>query len=227
MASRVLTIATSGPSASVALSEGSTVVARSDILTRSATSELVMQMIDEAMRRTSTKPVDLRCIGVTRGPGSFTGIRVGLSTARALGLGWELPVVSVTTFEAVAARLGTYGGPVMVLLDARRRQIYAQSFGPPAGAAREAGGHRLLDPAHLSDLAWAPAAFPPAVAGTAVPVYAEVIRAAFPSAWIVPNALPDAAAVAEALGAGLGSPDLEPLYIRPPDARVPGGGAPA
>ncbi len=248
---RLLAIETSGPGVSVALVEGDTPLSRADLLTRAATSECVIQLVDQVVKGPAIPGETVDAIAVCRGPGSFTGIRIGLATARSLGLGWSRPVTTVTAFEAGAAGLATYPGGLVVLLDARRGQIYAQCFGPPAGGARAAGDWRVTDPGDLGRLPWPSAAGPSgagpsaadpsaaepsvtgesgagqrtpgplAVVGTAVARYAEAVRAAFPGAWITDMTAPDAVSVARAVRLGCGCSELSPLYIRPPDARLP------
>jgi tRNA threonylcarbamoyladenosine biosynthesis protein TsaB len=77
---------------------------------------------------------DLGAIAVTSGPGSFTGLRIGLSAARGLGLGLGVPVLGIPTLLAIS--LGQpYHGPFSVLLDARRDEAYRQRFAAPGIAA--------------------------------------------------------------------------------------------
>ena len=74
-------------------------------------------------------------IGVTVGPGSFTGLRVGLAFAQGLGAALDRPVVGISTLAALAASLDDGDGPVAALIDARRGQVYARLFeeGSPLG----------------------------------------------------------------------------------------------
>jgi tRNA threonylcarbamoyladenosine biosynthesis protein TsaB len=84
----------------------------------------VESLLDECGARTR----DLRAIGVTQGPGSFTALRVGASCAQGLGMGLEIPVVPVPTHQAVVAGLPPLPGPVLVLVSARRGEVFAGSF---------------------------------------------------------------------------------------------------
>jgi tRNA threonylcarbamoyladenosine biosynthesis protein TsaB len=99
--------------------------------------------------RASVKPGQLRRIGVTVGPGSFMGQRVGIAFAKGLAMGSGADTVALTTLEALAA---TAGWPVAVAIDARREQVYVQSFGaggkpecPVALLSYAAGRAWLLD----------------------------------------------------------------------------------
>lgn len=88
-------------------------------------------MIEEALAELDASYDDLHRIAVCTGPGSFTGLRVGISAARGLALGCRIPAIGVTRFEAIAA--GT-GGPCIVRLPGRSDTVYVQAFnaGPVA-----------------------------------------------------------------------------------------------
>jgi len=227
----LLAIETSGLGISVALADQEAILCRADVLTRAAASELLVSLIDDLMARTGNSGDAIDRIAVCRGPGSFTGIRIGLATARALSLGWSCPVVSVTAFEATVAQLADYPGGVSVLLDARRGQIYSQMFGSPqnevGGARRVTSDAAVIDPPDLAKLERPVDGGTIAVVGSALNRYEAEIRAAFPNATLMKApAGPDAAGVAAAVEQGWASADLTSLYIRPPDARLPKSAAP-
>lgn len=87
--------------------------------------ELIFPRINALLARNAVTYADLARIAVTTGPGSFTGLRIGLSAARGLGLALDIPVIGVPTLLALS--LGA-AGPVAVLLDARRGEAYFQLF---------------------------------------------------------------------------------------------------
>jgi len=89
--------------------------------------EVLIAMIDEALGVLDLAYKDLTRIGVTTGPGSFTGVRVGLSVARALALALDIPVIGVSTLQAHAAGCPARGAK-LVTLDARRGEFYTQLF---------------------------------------------------------------------------------------------------
>ena len=101
--------------------------------------EHLMDMIGEVMAESATAFSDLDRIAVTVGPGSFTGLRVGLSVARGFGLVLEKPVVGITTLAALARGVVLPAGhPLLVALSGKGEEVYCQEFagdGKPVGAA--------------------------------------------------------------------------------------------
>lgn len=98
--------------------------------------EALMPMVAEIMEEAGLEFTGLDAIAVTIGPGAFTGIRIGLSAARGFALAAGLPVIGVTTLEAVAAAQDSRGRPLLIALDSKREDIYLQLFnadGSPAG----------------------------------------------------------------------------------------------
>lgn len=92
--------------------------------------EALMPMVERVMKAAELPFADLGRIAVTVGPGSFTGLRVGISAARGLALAAEKPVVGVTTLSAYAAPyLSDTGGPIISLIDARHDHVYMQVVG--------------------------------------------------------------------------------------------------
>lgn len=91
--------------------------------------ELLFERLAALLARNGLAHADIERIAVTTGPGSFTGLRIGLSAARGLGLARRLPVIGVPSLLALS--LGVQAGKVNVLLDARREEAYFQSFSAP------------------------------------------------------------------------------------------------
>lgn len=98
--------------------------------------ERIFPAIDELLARGGTTFADLTRIAVTTGPGSFTGLRIGLSAARGLALALEIPVIGVPTLVAIS--LGGPAEPRTVALDAKRGEAYVQAFTAPGLPADEA-----------------------------------------------------------------------------------------
>ncbi|MXN66805.1 tRNA (adenosine(37)-N6)-threonylcarbamoyltransferase complex dimerization subunit type 1 TsaB [Stappia sp. GBMRC 2046] len=181
--------------------------------------ERLMEMIAEVMAEAGVAFTDLDRIAVTTGPGSFTGLRVGLSVARGLALVLEIPVIGVTTLAAVAQGVrrelqeqGLTPSPVLVILDARRDEIYTQTFG--------AKGEPLDEPrvARVADLIQA-AKTGARLAGSGARMLAEA--ADLDDSLIVNEAgwpeISDVTTLGSLAQPGRGAP--APLYLRPPDAK--------
>jgi len=88
-----------------------------------------MGLIDTCFSKTKLGFKDIDRIGVTIGPGSFTGVRVGMSVARGFGLSLDLPVIGVSTLDACEAEVTSYEGELVSLLDAKRGELYCQIKG--------------------------------------------------------------------------------------------------
>lgn len=108
------------------LTDGKVDVSVDEIATGHA--ELIFARIAELLERNGLGYGDLRRVVTTTGPGSFTGLRIGLSAARGIGLARGIPVVGVSSLVALSLAAE---GPVTVLLDARRGEAYFQTFAGP------------------------------------------------------------------------------------------------
>jgi tRNA threonylcarbamoyladenosine biosynthesis protein TsaB len=130
-----LAIDTAAPRLQLALlrADGTTDVSVDDIATGHA--EILFDRLAVLLARNDLTHADIERIAVTTGPGSFTGLRIGLSAARGLGLARKLPVIGIPTLLALS--LGVAAGPVTVLLDARRGEAYFQAFSGPGVAETE------------------------------------------------------------------------------------------
>jgi len=119
-----------GASSVAVFSDGKKVCNYRKVLDRGH-AEVLIPMMKEAISSVSFEFLDLDLIAVTVGPGSFTGIRVGLATARSLSVAAKVPVIGVTSFEAVAASITEKewaGAPVLIALETRRDDLYLQMF---------------------------------------------------------------------------------------------------
>jgi tRNA threonylcarbamoyladenosine biosynthesis protein TsaB len=152
----------------------------------------------------------LERIGVTVGPGSFTGLRVGVAFAKGLAQALAIPLVGVGTLEAMAAG---EPGLAFAVLDARRDQLYLQAF--EAGRALMAPDVLPVETA-AARLVEIGQGRPVTLIGSGWPLLAE----AFPEARVVPAEGADPAQVARLAAARAPAP-VRPLYLRAPDARLP------
>lgn len=90
-------------------------------------SQRLMPLVDALCQETGLAPADLELLAVTRGPGSFTGLRIGIATVKGLGLALGLPVVGASSLQVLAHNFGG-GGLVCPVLNARREQVYTALF---------------------------------------------------------------------------------------------------
>jgi tRNA threonylcarbamoyladenosine biosynthesis protein TsaB len=181
--------------------------------------EALMPLIARVMRQSGIGFSALDRIAVTCGPGSFTGLRVGLAAARGLALAAGKPVVGLTTLTAYAAPIVSQNGdpPVISAIDARHGQVYFQVV--------SGNGHPLIRP-RLAPIeqaldAWRFGA--PHLVGNAAAMLAERWpKQAAPPVRVAAQPAPDIAWVAW-VGAAVSpeSAPARPFYLRAPDAKLP------
>jgi tRNA threonylcarbamoyladenosine biosynthesis protein TsaB len=178
-------------------------------------SEALVPMIAQCLDQAAIELARVDLLAVTVGPGAFTGIRIGLATARALALATGKPLAGIASPLAVAAGVPRQDRTILSVLDSRREELWVQAFGPDL---EPLGETLALAPAEIA-ARWANQ--PTVVAGDGGPLVLPLLPLAAPAD--APQAA-DAATVA-ALAARLWpqgrtlSP--EPLYMRPADVTMP------
>jgi tRNA threonylcarbamoyladenosine biosynthesis protein TsaB len=137
---RILGIDTATSIASAALIEDGHLVAQQVHPNRESTNpliiperkanhaEIILPLIEAVLRKAVLSPTDLSGFAVAIGPGSFTGLRVGLSTVKGIAYGLGAPVVGISTLLANAARVNDFDGLICSFLDARKKEVYAALF---------------------------------------------------------------------------------------------------
>jgi tRNA threonylcarbamoyl adenosine modification protein YeaZ len=125
----LLAIDTAAPRLQLALLQGKTADVSIDEIAQGH-AEILFDRIAALLARNATAYADLTRIAVTTGPGSFTGLRIGLSAARGLALALDIPVVGVPSITAISLAAPA-GQPTAILLDARRGEAYFQRFAAP------------------------------------------------------------------------------------------------
>ncbi|MCY4403246.1 MAG: tRNA (adenosine(37)-N6)-threonylcarbamoyltransferase complex dimerization subunit type 1 TsaB [Candidatus Poribacteria bacterium] len=125
---KILGIDTSTPIGSVALIDGENIVAEHTLNIVQAHSSRLMPAIDTVLKWGEITPDSLDGCAVGIGPGSFTGIRIGVATANSLCYAVDKPIVGISTLEAIAYNLRWTDGVICPILDARRKEIYGSVF---------------------------------------------------------------------------------------------------
>jgi tRNA threonylcarbamoyl adenosine modification protein YeaZ len=214
----LLGLDTATPAVTVALHDGVQPLAQLVTVDAHRHAELLAPAIAKAIADAGAAQRDLTGIVAGVGPGPYTGLRVGLVTARVLGAALGIPVYGLCTLDAIAADVAGNGGAVpagdfLVATDARRRELYWARYD---AAGRRTVGPEVAKPAEI------PVAGLP-VAGEGPALYPELLPDGLGPAY------PAAATLCRVAVAALaaGDPDKvllppEPLYLRRPDAREPG-----
>ena len=213
----ILALDTCVDACSVALwADGETLAALSEPMSRGH-QERLAPMVAEALAAAGLKPMALDRIAVTTGPGSFTGLRVGLAFAKGLALALDRPCIGVGTLQALA--LGQNEAFTAACLDARRGRVYLQAF---------ADGRAVMAPdildvdvaaARLAEL-WTGG--PARIVGSGAPLVSGVLAGAAMDA----AAVPDPVVLARLASTRPPGAMPRPLYLRAPDAQLPGGLSP-
>jgi tRNA threonylcarbamoyladenosine biosynthesis protein TsaB len=195
--------------------------------------EMLLDWVRQALDAAELKLGDLDLLGVGLGPGSFTGLRVGLATIKGLALAKGVPLVGVGTLRVLARGLGVGGDAVAVpMVEAHRGEVFAAAYAlpeagvvsevmPPFHAAPDEAAQRLRDAVPDGTLA---------LCGSGARRYRDILEQALGPGTVFAAPVWDApraslvALEAEARHARRGPDDLtllEPLYLRPSDAKLP------
>ncbi len=204
----LLALDTSTPLVSVALHRDGQVVESATSSRPLQHGEQLAPMISAALARAGADRRDLTRIAVGVGPGPYTGLRVGLVTARTLGLALDLPVVGASSLDVLAVEAASegVGGAFLATIDARRKELF--------WAAYDEGGRRLEGP-YVDRPEQLPA--DRAVVGMGPGLWPKVLA---PGRGPV---APDAGWLARLVAEGLAEVvEPEPVYLRRPDAVAPG-----
>lgn len=125
---KILAFETSAKAASVALMDEKVLLGQSYQNTGLTHSQTLLSMAENLMAACGCAPSDITAVAVASGPGSFTGVRIGVAAAKGFAWGREIPCYGVSTLEAMARSLGLYSGIICPVMDARRQQVYNALF---------------------------------------------------------------------------------------------------
>lgn len=203
---------------------------RAGTVHRANHAETLLPLIDTVLKRTGLSLPEISAVAVSIGPGSFTGLRIGLSTVKGLAYGWGIPVVGVPTLLAVAARVTDWQGLVCPFLDAKKREVYSALFQKKGESLERLSGDLVSSPetvirrvVPLSD------GTPVMFIGDGIRVYGELIETSLGSRCVLTSGetYPSTASAVARLGEErirkeeidpLGA--LVPLYIRQSEAEL-------
>ena len=146
----ILAFETTAKAGSVALLEDGKLLAESYQNTGLTHSQTLMVMAEDMLKAAGKTMADVTAVAVAEGPGSFTGVRIGVAAAKGLSWGGELPCYGVSTLESMAISLGAYQGYICPVMDARRSQVYNALFYVNRGVVERRCEDRAIA---LSDLA--------------------------------------------------------------------------
>ena len=124
----ILAFETSAKAASVAIFDGQKLLAESYQNTGLTHSQTLMVMAEDALKQCGKTAAEVTAVAVAEGPGSFTGVRIGVAAAKGFAWGRGIPCYGISTLEAMAESLGIYQGYVCPVMDARRAQVYNALF---------------------------------------------------------------------------------------------------
>jgi tRNA threonylcarbamoyladenosine biosynthesis protein TsaB len=215
---RVLALETSTLAGGVALVDGDRLVAEYLLDVSVMHSERLLSAVDRVLSDARWSPPDLEGLAVSIGPGSFTGLRVGVSTAKGLALALSLPIAAVPTLDAMAAALPWAALPVCPVLVARRDEVYASLYRHDGEGLRREWDYVALPPGELA----ARLREPTLLIGDG----AERIDSPHARRVPPPQRVPSPACVAVLgrerlrLGDRVDAATLLPLYLRPSQAEL-------
>ena len=223
---RILALETSAKAVSAAVTEDGKVLCSGYQDTGLTHSRTLMPIVEAMLKNTGLTVRDCDAVAVAAGPGSFTGIRIGVSAAKGLAFAADKPAAGVSTLAAMARNVSFAGGLIICAMDARRSQIYNALFSAEDGALTRLTPDRALTLAELAEeLRSDPR--PKTVLGDGGALCADfLVRAGIPCRLAPPHlVMQNAVSVAleaEAMAARgelASAQELAPVYLRPPQAQ--------
>jgi len=216
----ILAVDTTTPTGSVALLREGALLGQSEMTPPAAHSARLLRTVDELLARHGISVRDVEAFAVAAGPGSFTGIRIGLSAVKALAFASGRPVAPVSSLEALAAKAAGPGVAfVAPIIDAKKGEVYAALFKTREGGLVEVVAQGAYNPASFLDLL--PGGASIVFIGSGLDAYGEAVRVKLGKGAVFSSAPPYIAAEVGRLGhqllsrgEGVTSDRVEPLYFR-------------
>lgn len=212
----ILMIDTSGPACGVAIMRDGRLIYEAELVNKQTHSQRVMPMADAALAMNDMTAAEIDVFGAVTGPGSFTGVRIGVCAINAMAAAFASPVVAVSSLIALKEGLSPGSGPACALIDARNGNAYAAAFD---------GNACTLQPSAVTIAELLPTLPPRTVfVGDGAAAYEAQIAALVPDARFAPpernllTALPVAQAAWKRFCGGETVFEAIPLYLRPTQA---------
>jgi tRNA threonylcarbamoyladenosine biosynthesis protein TsaB len=226
---RVLAVETSTLTGAVALLAGDSVVADHRLSLAVTHSERLLAAMDHVLTAADWRLADVEALAVAIGPGSFTGLRIGVSTAKSLAFATGIPLVGIPTLDALAWSLPYAAHPVCPILDAKKGEVYTALYRTDAGRLERLWEYQAMAPTTLAERLGCEVPGPVIFVGDGVSSFAAVLRGVLGGdARLAPpgHRLPSAVSVAELAhaacerGERVDPAALVPLYVRRSEAEL-------
>lgn len=217
--SLILSIDTSTTVCSVALHRDGVVLACFELFTEKSSSGMLTTLIQNTVRHSGYKLSDLDAIAVAKGPGSYTGLRIGISTAKGLCFALDKPLLAIDTLEAMVGQIrGFYPANHLLapMLDARRMEVYCAVYDSEGRNVQSTSAQIIDDQSFMDLLAQQPVVFFGNGAAKCRAVLAHQPNAVFPTQLVHPSAktVGQLAAVAYVQGRFEDVANFEPYYLK-------------
>lgn len=146
---RILAIDTSTDYLSIAVMKDGSIAGRFHKMSAMRHSSMLVPMIGRVLKKARTKITDIDCFVISAGPGSFTGLRIGVTTVKALAYALKKPVVAIPTLDIIAANIRNFTGIICPVLDARKGKVYSAIYKSDGKNTKRISKHLLLSAADL------------------------------------------------------------------------------
>ena len=168
---KILAVDTTTSSCSVAVLEGNVTLAELTLSGRETHSRHLLKNIDDVLMESGLDITDLEGFAVTTGPGSFTGLRIGLSTVKGLSAATGAPIAGVSSLMALASGAPLYDGQICAIIDARKNEVYASIYRHTGTGIKAITDEYVISPVDLAEKIHEKTLF----VGTGVAIYRDTL----------------------------------------------------